>query len=110
MPENAQTAVKRSKEYSVKYFTIEQAKWFLWALDNPIDIKHKAHTRKLKNGTTYTVLEYTQSWQLPLKWRFCFQLFLFTGDRRGENLALTGMIGFWKNARSMFVGLCPRRR
>ena len=46
-------------------FTIEQAKWFLWALDNPIDIKHKAHTRKLKNGTTYTVLEYTQSWQLP---------------------------------------------
>ena len=80
---------KTVKEYSVKYFTIEQAKWFLWAQDNPIDIKHKAHTRKLKNGTTYTVLEYTQSWQLPLKWRFCFQLFLFTGDRRGENLALT---------------------
>ena len=27
---------KTVKEYSVKYFTIEQAKWFLWALDNPI--------------------------------------------------------------------------
>ena len=32
-----------------------------------------------------------------------FSAFSFTGDRRGENLALTGMIGFLKNAQSMFV-------
>lgn len=43
----------------------------------------------MKNGLTYSTPEYTQRWKLPLKWRFCFQLFLFTGDRRGENPALT---------------------
>ena len=80
---------KAVKEYKVKNFTEEQAKWFLWALDNPIDIRHAAHTRTLKNGKTYTVKEYVQRWQLPLKWRFCFNLALFTGDRRGENIGLT---------------------
>ncbi|MBS6954886.1 MAG: site-specific integrase [Enterocloster asparagiformis] len=80
---------KAAKEYKVKNFTIEQSKWFLWALDNPIDIRHAAHTRTLKNGKTYTVKEYVQRWQLPLKWRFCFNLALFTGDRRGENIGLT---------------------
>lgn len=80
---------KPTEEYKVEYFSIEQAKWFLWALDHPIDIRHKAHESTMKNGLTYSTPEYTQRWKLPLKWRFCFQLFLFTGDRRGENLALT---------------------
>ena len=30
---------KAKKEYKVNYFTIEQTKWFLWALDNPIPEK-----------------------------------------------------------------------
>ena len=101
---------KTVKEYSVKYFTIEQAKWFLWALDNPIDIKHKAHTRKLKNGTTYTVLEYTQSWQLPLNGASVFSFF-FLQETDGVRIwHLPGMIWILKNARSMFVRPLPRRR
>ena len=80
---------KAVKEYQVDNFTVEQAQWFLWALDNPIDIVHKAHKCTRKDGTTYEVKEYTQRWQLPLKWRFCFNLALFTGDRRGENIGLT---------------------
>lgn len=80
---------KARKEYQVEYFTIEQTKWFLWALDNPIQIRHEAHYRTNKNGTRYLVPEYTQTWSLPLMWRAYFYLALFIGDRRGENISFT---------------------
>lgn len=80
---------KASKEYTVDYFTIDQTKWFLWALENEIEIKHKAHECKKKDGSKYMVKEYTQKWILPLKWRVFFMLSLFTGERRGEVISLT---------------------
>ena len=82
-------ARKAASEYKVDYLTIEQTKALLWAFDNRILVKHKAHTRKNRNGTQYEVPEYTQVWQLSLMWRAYFYVSLFVGDRRGENLALT---------------------
>lgn len=79
---------KAPKEYKVSYLTVEQTKWFLWALDNPVMVKRKAHDCKKSNGQTYHVEEYSQEWRLPLKWRVYFYFALFTGDRRGENVAL----------------------
>ena len=80
---------KAKKEYKVNYFTIEQTRSFLWALDNPIPIIHKAHNRTDDTGKEYSVPDYTQVWKLPLKWQAYFYLALFVGDRRGENIALT---------------------
>lgn len=79
---------KRRKEYKVDYFTIEQTKRLLRALDEPIAIKAKDRKRKKKDGTEYTVKGYTTIWKLDTKWRAYFYLALFVGDRRGENLAL----------------------
>lgn len=83
---------KAKKEYKVSYFSLEQTKCFLWALDNSIPIKHKTHDQIDDTGKSYHVPEYTQIWRLPLKWRAYFYLALFVGDRRGENIALT-----WKD-------------
>ena len=80
---------KAKKEYKVDYLTIEQVKRLLWALDNPIPIKHKAHDQVDDTGKPYHVPEYTQVWRLPLKWRAYFYLALFVGDRRGENISFT---------------------
>lgn len=82
-------ARKPQKEYKVNYFTIEQTQRFLWALDNPIPIRHKAHDQIDDTGKPYHVPEYTQIWKLPLKWRAYFYLALFVGDRRGENISFT---------------------
>ena len=80
---------KARKEYKVDYFTIEQTQRFLWALDNPIPIRHRAHGQVDDTGKAYHVREYVQLWKLSLKWRAYFYLALFVGDRRGENIALT---------------------
>lgn len=80
---------KSTKEYEIEYFTIEQTKWFLWALDNEIEIKHAAHYRNHKNGNRYYVPEYTQTWKLSLMWKAYFYLNLFVGDRKGENISFT---------------------
>ena len=80
---------RAKKEYKVDYFTIEQTKWFLWALDNPIRIKRKAHDRVDDTGKPYHVTEYSQKWELDLKWKVYFYIALFAGDRRGENIGLT---------------------
>lgn len=77
------------KEYKVDYLTIEQTQAFLWALDNPIPVKHKAHDQIDDTGIPYRVPEYTQLWKLPLKWRAYFYLALFVGNRRGENISFT---------------------
>lgn len=79
---------KTHTEYKVKTFTIDQIKWLLWALDNPIEVRRKKHERVNKNGTKYTVPEYTQTWELSLMWRAYFYLALFIADRRGENISL----------------------
>lgn len=77
------------KEYRVDYLTIEQTQAFLWALDNPIPIRHAEHEQIDDTGIPYHVPEYTQLWKLPLKWRAYFYLALFVGDRRGENISFT---------------------
>lgn len=84
-----QRGKKVKKEYAVEYFTLEQTKWFLWALDNPIEVKRAAHYRTNRNGTKYLVPEYTQTWELSLMWKAYFYLNLFIGDRKGENISFT---------------------
>lgn len=79
---------KQLKEYKVDYFTIEQVKRFLRALDEPVRIKIKAQDRTDDTGKIYHVQMYTQKWTLATKWRAYFYLSLFVGDRRGENIAL----------------------
>lgn len=79
---------KQIKEYTVDYFTIDQVKRFLRALDEPIAIKAKARTRTDSHGKIYPIKAYQMKWQLSIKWRAYFYLALFVGDRRGENIAL----------------------
>lgn len=83
------THKKAAKEYKVDYFTINQAKCLLRAMDEPIRIKHKAHDQTDDTGKVYHVPLYTQKWQLSLKWRAFFYMALFVGDRRGENISFT---------------------
>lgn len=77
-----------SSKYTVTNLTVEQTKAFLWALDNTIPVKREAHDRKGPGGKLYHVPEYTQDWNLELKWRFFFYLLVFLGDRRGEQVSL----------------------
>lgn len=79
-----QRGKKIKKEYAVEYFTLEQTRWFLWALDNPIEVKRAAHYRTNRYGTKYLVPEYTQTWELSLMWKAYFYLNLFIGDRKGD--------------------------
>lgn len=78
---------KVKREYKTKQLTLEQAKQFLWILDHPVNVLHKAHTVK-RNGKPVQIKEYTQLWSLDLKWRLFFYIALFTGARRGEIVSL----------------------
>lgn len=79
------------KEYKTKQFTPDQARRFLWCLDNPIDIRRKAHT-VMRAGKVIQIKEYTQRWSLSSKWRLYFYIAIFTGARRGEIVSL-----MWKD-------------
>ena len=78
---------KVKREYKTKQLTLEQAKQFLWILDHPVNVLHKAHTVK-RNGKPVQIKEYTQLWSLDLKWQLFFYIALFTGARRGEIVSL----------------------
>jgi len=73
----------------VKHFTYEQAKTFLEALDKPLVMKTAAHNRIDDTGKPYHVPEYFEERKLGIRFRFLFNLALFSGCRREELLALT---------------------
>ena len=76
------------REIRPKSFTIEELKRFMEALDLPQTATYKAHKRKAKNGTVYSVQEYKESRKLPEQFRLFFTLAAFSGCRRGELIAL----------------------
>lgn len=78
---------KATPEYKTKQLSIDQAKCFLWLLDNPVMIKGKAHTSK-RGDSAVPVKEYSQLWSLDLKWKVFFYFAIFTGARRGELVSL----------------------
>lgn len=81
---------KMDTDTSLHYFTLEQAKTFLAALDREYTTTHRGHTRTLaKTGEQYTVPEYTETHTVPLQLKAFFTLAVYGGFRRGELLALT---------------------
>lgn len=76
----------------IKYFTYEQAKTFLEAIDRPLVVKISGHKRVDDTGKPYLVNNFTKTIMLDLQFRFLFNLTLFSGCRREELLALT-----WKD-------------
>lgn len=80
---------KAKKEYKVTNFTIEETIRFIDALEMSVQVPHKTHRRKDDTGIAYEVPEYTQLFEVALKWKLFFYVALFSGDRRGENVSLT---------------------
>lgn len=78
--------VKRDRD--LHYFTIEQAKTFLAALDREYKVEAPTHTRKLESGE-YTVAGYEYSQTISTMWKAYFYMAIFGGFRRGEMCALT---------------------
>jgi integrase len=73
----------------VKHFTLEQAEFFLNALEMEYTTKYKAHDRTDDTGKKYHVPEYIESRSIPTQFKVFFNLALFGGLRRGELIALT---------------------
>lgn len=79
------TTLARDK---IKFFTLEQTKLFLGALDAEYSTSYSAHNRIDDTGKAYHVSEYTETRTLPLQFKVFFHLALFCGLRRGEIVAL----------------------
>lgn len=76
------------KETKPKYFTMEQLLHFIDALECSVDVVHQEHT-SMRNGVSYSIKPYTQTFSVKLKWKLYFYIAIFSGDRRGENISLT---------------------
>lgn len=75
------------------YFTLDQAKRFLAALDDTYPKTFPAHkTARYHHDGIVDVQEYTQELPIPTQFKAYFYLALYGGFRRGEMLALT-----WKD-------------
>lgn len=89
----------------IQYFTLDQAKTFLRALEGTYPIRMKAHTRTLKaTGQTYSVPEYTETRvRISTQIQVYFNLAVYGGFRRGELIALT-----WEdiNFKEQTVNIC----
>lgn len=70
------------------YFTLEQAKRFLGALDQEFPFVVKARKRKDSSGEEYTVKSYTTTRKISPMWKAYFYLAIYGGFRRGELIAL----------------------
>ncbi|MBQ0000821.1 MAG: site-specific integrase [Clostridiales bacterium] len=79
----------KNVESDVKYFTLEEAERFLEALGKSYTATYKAHDRIDDTGKKYHVEAYTEERTIPLQLQVFFNLALFGGLRRGENIALT---------------------
>lgn len=73
----------------IKHFTLEQAEFFLNALEMSYTSTYKAHDRIDDTGKKYHVPEYTETRIIPTQFKVFFNLALFGGLRRGELIALT---------------------
>lgn len=95
IPENPCRDVSLPREKAarkIKYFTPEQARIFLDALDAPIVTECPERTRHKKDGSTYTVRACRRISYLPLSTKCFLYVMMFTGARREEILPLT-----WKD-------------
>ena len=73
----------------VKHFDLDEAERFLEALTLKYETTYKAHDRYDDTGKMYHVETYTEKRGIPLQLQVFFNVALFGGLRRGENIALT---------------------
>ena len=71
------------------YFTVDQAKRFLAALDLQYEEQNKAHKRHLQDGKTIDISAYTELHSIPFQYKIFFYIAIFGGFRKSEILALT---------------------
>lgn len=80
---------KRKKNDALHYFTADQCKRFLDALETmEIPSQHKETTAK-RHGSECNISEYTEYHKIPFQYVALFYLAIYSGLRRGELLGLT---------------------
>lgn len=70
------------------YFTLEQSKRFLKALDQEFPFVVRERKRKDGSGKEYSVKSYTTTRKISPMWKAFFYLSIYGGFRRGELVAL----------------------
>jgi len=70
------------------YFTLDQAKRFLGALDQEFPFVVKERKRKDGSGKEYSVKSYTTTRKISPMWKAFFYIAIYGGFRRGEMVAL----------------------
>ncbi len=81
---------ERRKTYNdLHFFTIEQCKTFLSALDRSYLHDYGKRTRKTKDGKEYSISGYQAAVSINTQWKSYFYLAIYGGFRRGELIALT---------------------
>lgn len=71
------------------YFTLEQSKRFLCALDQEFPFEVRERKRTDSSGTEYSVKSYTTTRKISPMWKAYFYMAIYGGFRRGEMVALT---------------------
>lgn len=79
---------KRKRAEKIHYWTPEEARLFLRALELQYPVKIRKRTRTDSHGAPYPVREGTYYIDIDLQTRALFTLLLYTGMRRGEAVAL----------------------
>lgn len=80
---------KVKRDTDLHYFTLEQSKRFLGALDREYSLEYKERKRKDSSGSIYTVKAYTSTRKISPMWKAYFFIAIYGGFRRGEICALT---------------------
>lgn len=73
----------------IEYFTLEQVKIFLNALDKEYANSYAEHKRKVGKDNTIEIQAYTEVRKIPTQFKVFFHIALFGGLRKGEVLGLT---------------------
>lgn len=77
------------QEEKIRYFTQEEAKIFLTAIDDYLTAHEYATRHRIDNsGNVYPVNAYVLEHEVPLQMKLFFYLAMFSGARRGELIAL----------------------
>ena len=71
------------------FFTANQAKTFIKALDGEYEFSYGKRKRKRTDGTEYSIQEYRAKHKISLMFKVYFVLAIYGGFRRGEMVALT---------------------
>lgn len=81
--------LKKEKE-KLQYFTLNQAKTFMTALDKEYELETHGHSRTLNSsGCSYYVNDYSSKHRVSTQYKVYFNLAIIGGFRRGELIALT---------------------